>query len=254
MLVTTDLKKNNYIRLKNILKHIKASKEKGEKLLAILLDPDKLTIDEIPNTIIKINQNKVDFIFVGGSTVSEGITDKFVKEIKEFTQIPIVLFPGDFEQVTDHADALLFLSLLSGRNAEYLIGQQIKSVEKIQKSSLEIISTGYILIDGGVKTSVEKVSKTTPILQSNIKEITNTAIAGEYLGKQLIYLEAGSGATEAVSHKIINEVANSIKIPLIVGGGIRTKKQLQIAYENGADLIVIGTAFEENSSILTSII
>ncbi|MCF6279575.1 MAG: geranylgeranylglyceryl/heptaprenylglyceryl phosphate synthase [Flavobacteriaceae bacterium] len=240
--------------MKNILEHIKTSKEKGQKLLAILLDPDKLLIENIEKTINKINRRKVDFIFVGGSTVSEGITELFVKKIKELTQIPIVLFPGDFEQITDNADALLFLSLLSGRNPEYLIGQQIKSVKKLQKSSLEIIPTGYILIDGGVETSVEKVSNTTPILQSNIEEITATAIAGEYLGKQLIYLEAGSGATVPTDAKIISSVANSIQVPLIVGGGIRTKKQLQITFENGADLVVIGTAFEENNSVLTSII
>ena len=237
-----------------ILEHIKTSKKKGEKLLAILLDPDKVSITEIEKTAKKINDSKVDFIFVGGSLVSEGVTDIIVKKIKKFTQIPIVLFPGDFEQITDHADALLFLSLISGRNPEYLIGQQVKSVKKIKKTFLEIIPTGYILIDGGVKTSVEKVSKTTPISQSNIKEITDTAVAGEYLGKQLIYLEAGSGAAVPTDTKIINSVANALKIPLIVGGGIRTKKQLENAYKNGADLVVIGTAFEENNSILTSII
>ena len=235
---------------KSILEHIKTSKEKGQKLLAILLDPDKLLLDDIPQTIHKINQQKVDFIFVGGSTVANGITESFVKKIKKFTQIPIVLFPGDFEQITNNADALLFLSLLSGRNPEYLIGQQIKSVNKLKKTSLEIIPTGYILIDGGVETSVQKVSQTTPISQSNIEEITETALAGAYLGNQLIYLEAGSGAAVPADAKIISSVANSIKIPLIVGGGIRTKQQLENAYKNGADLVVIGTAFEENNSIL----
>lgn len=239
---------------KSVLKHIKSSKEKGEKLLAILLDPDKLQITEIGKTIVKINQNKVDFIFVGGSTVPEEITGLFVKKIKEFTQLPIVLFPGDFEQITDNANALLFLSLISGRNPEYLIGQQIKSVKKLQKLSLEIISTGYILIDGGVKTSVQRVSETAPISQSNIKEIVDTAIAGEYLGKQLIYLEAGSGAAVSADAKIIKNISENITIPLIVGGGIRTKNQLQIAYENGADIVVIGTAFEENNNALTSIL
>jgi len=238
---------------KNILKYIKSSKEKGQKLLAVLLDPDKLLIEEIEQTINKINQNKVDFIFVGGSTVAVGITDLFVKKIKGFTQIPIVLFPGDFEQITNNADALLFLSLISGRNPEYLIGQQIKSVKKLQKSTLEIISTGYILIDGGVETSVQKVSQTTPILQSNIEEIVDTALAGEYLGKQLIYLEAGSGATEAVSQKAIKTVSDNLSIPLIVGGGIRTKQQLENAYKNGANLVVIGTAFEENNNVLNQL-
>ncbi len=237
-----------------ILEHIKVSKEKGEKLLAILLDPDKLLITEIEKIILKINPNKVNFIFVGGSTVSEGIAATFVKKIKTFTQIPIVLFPGDFKQITNNADVLLFLSLLSGRNPEYLIGQQIKSVNKLQKTSLEIIPTGYILVDGGVETAVQKVSNTIPISQSNVEDITATAIAGEYLGKQLIYLEAGSGASAPADAKIITSVAKEIKVPLLVGGGIKTKKQLETAYRNGADLVIFGTAFEENNSILTSII
>lgn len=239
---------------KSILKHIINAKENGQKLLAILLDPDKLLVENIEDSIKKINQKKVDYIFVGGSTVAEGITEIIVLKIKEFTKIPIVLFPGDYTQITNTADALLFLSLLSGKNPEYLINQQIKSVKKLKNTSLEIIPTGYILIDGNVKTSVQKVSKTTPISQFNIEEIVSTAIAGQYLGKQLIYLEAGSGATEAVSQKIINYVAKQIEIPLIVGGGIKTKKQLENAYINGANLVVIGTAFEENNHILTSIL
>lgn len=240
--------------MNTILEHIKTSREKGDKLLAILLDPDKLLISEVEETITKINQSKVDYIFVGGSTVSIGITEVLVKKIKTLTHIPIIIFPGDFEQVTDKANALLFLSLLSGRNPEYLIGQQIKSVRKLKKTSLEIIPTGYILIDGGVETSVQKVSNTTPISQLNIEEITMTAIAGELMGKQLIYLEAGSGATEAVSQEIIKEVSENLTIPLLVGGGIRTKKQLKNAYKNGADIVIIGTAFEENNSILEAII
>ncbi len=234
----------------NILKHIKTSKRNGKKLLAILLDPDKLTLEELPKAISQINDNKVDFIFVGGSVVLNGLTDVFVKKIKELTAIPILIFPGDFSQLTNNADAVLFLSLLSGRNPEYLIEQQIKSVPFLKNSSLEIIPTGYILIDGGVETSVQKVSKTTPISQSNIDEIVHTAIAGEYKGKQLIYLEAGSGAAEPAGAKIIKVVSKSITIPLIIGGGIRTKKQLENAYNNGADIVVIGTAFEENNSFL----
>ncbi len=238
----------------SILKYIQKAKEEGKKLLAILLDPDKLLIDEIEELIRKINQQNVDFIFVGGSSVEIGITDLFVKKIREFSQIPVVIFPGDFEQITDNADALLFLSLLSGNNPEYLIGQQIKSVKKLKNTSLEIIPTGYILIDGGVETAVQKVSNTKPILQSNIEKIVATAIAGEYLGKQLIYLEAGSGAAIPVNTKIISSIANSLNIPLIVGGGIRSKKQLEMAYKNGADLVVIGTAFEENNNVLKSIL
>ncbi len=240
--------------IKKIINRINNAKIKGEKLLAILLDPDKLALHKIETTIATIKQNSVDFIFVGGSTVSKGLTDVFVRKIKEFTPLPIVIFPGDHHQITNQANALLFLSLLSGRNPEYLIGQQIKAVQKLKNSMLEIIPTGYLLIDGGVKTAVQRVSKTQPLSQKNIETIVDTAMAGEFLGMQLIYLEAGSGATLTVNTKIIKKVSEHISIPLIVGGGIKTKQQLQNAYQNGADLVVIGTAFEKNNTLLTSLL
>jgi len=237
----------------NILEHIINAKKEGKKLLAILLDPDKLSLKNIAAIITKINTQNVDFIFVGGSTVDVGVTDLLVKEIKELTSLPIILFPGDFTQLTNSADAVLFLSLLSGRNPEYLIEQQIKSVDFLKSSSLEIIPTAYILIDGGIETAVQRVSKTKPIPQHNIDKITTTAIASKYMGKQLIHLEAGSGATKAVAPEIINLVSKNVVSPIIVGGGIRSKKQLETAYNNGADLVVIGTAFEENNEFLNTI-
>jgi phosphoglycerol geranylgeranyltransferase len=233
--------------IKSILSSIKNSSKKSDKLLAILLDPDKTSLKEIPSITKKIETLKANFIFVGGSTVENGLTDTFVEVLKVNTQIPVVLFPGDYSQVSNKADALLFLSLLSGRNPEYLIEQQIKAVPFLKNSTLEIIPTGYILIDGGTQSSVLKVSKTTPISQNDVNLAVATAVAGMYKGKQLIYLEAGSGAKIPVNPKIISEVKKTIKIPLIVGGGIRTKEQLKNAYDNGADLVVIGTAFENNT-------
>lgn len=232
---------------KSLLTFIQQASKKGEKLLAILLDPDKTTLEEISSISKKIENLKANFIFVGGSYVENGITDAFVEKLKEHTQIPIILFPGDYSQVTNKADALLFLSLISGRNPEYLIEQQIKAVPYLKNSSLEIIPTGYILIDGGTNSSVLKVSKTIPIPQNNIDLVVSTAIAGMFKGKQLIYLEAGSGAKNVVGLKIISEVKKNISIPIIVGGGIRTKEQLNNAYKSGADLVVIGTAFENNT-------
>ena len=229
-----------------ILAHIQKSSKKGKKLLAILLDPDKTTSTEIPSISKRIESLKANFIFVGGSFVEKGITDVFVQKLKEHTNIPIVLFPGDYSQVTNNADGLLFLSLLSGRNPEYLIEQQIKAVPFLKNSNIEIIPTGYILIDGGTNSSVLKISKTTAIPQNNIELAVSTAVAGMYKGKQLIYLEAGSGAKFPVNSKLISEVKKYINIPLIVGGGIKTKEQLNAAYNNGADLVVIGTAFENN--------
>jgi len=232
----------------SIYQYILQSISNGQKLLAILLDPDKVNLEEVSQLIQNIN-NKADFIFVGGSTVSKGDTEKLVHQIKKRTKIPILLFPGDYTQLTNEADALLFLSLISGENPEYLIKQQLKSVPFLQKSKLEIIPTGYILINGGTKTSVQKVSDTTPIDRNNIDLISNTALAGMYMGKKLIYLEAGSGAKTPVSTDIIKAIKNKLTIPLIVGGGIRTRKQLDNAFNSGADLVVIGTAYEENNQL-----
>jgi len=238
----------------SIYSKILSSKQKGKKLLAVLLDPDKLELEKIETTINRIDPKKVDFILVGGSTVKNGITEVFVKKLKSMTNIPLVLFPGDYSQINKYADAILFLSLLSGRNPEYLIEQQIQSVPLLKETKLEIISTGYILIDGGVETAVQRVSETSPISPIDIEKIVQTACAGMYLGNKLIYLEAGSGAKNPVQSNIIKSVKNEIKIPLIVGGGIRTKQQLETAYQNGADLVVVGTAFEENNNILKQII
>lgn len=222
------------------------AKAAGQKLLAILLDPDKIKWDELEVLTEKLNNSLVTHIFVGGSTVQEQITDKLVEQLKKTIQLPIVLFPGDFTQITNQADAILFLSLLSGRNPEYLIGQQIKAVPFLQNTDLEVIPTSYILIDGGNQTAVARISQTQPIDQNEVELITNTAKAGEYLGHKLVYLEAGSGANIPVSTEIIKAVSQTTNIPLIVGGGIRTQKQMDLAYQSGADMVVIGTAFEEN--------
>ena len=238
----------------NIYQHIIDSVQQGKKLLAILLDPDKILLETqyITSITEKINK-KADFIFVGGSTVNQGVTDKLVKILKKTSQLPIILFPGDYTQISNMADAILFLSLLSGDNPEYLIHQQIKSIPKLKNSSLEVISTGYILIDGGVETSVQKVSNTKPIPKKDVELIVNTALAGAYGGKRLIYLEAGSGAKKVVNLEIIKKVKTALDIPLIVGGGIRTEEQLKKAYDAGADLVVIGTAFEQDIHFLNKI-
>ena len=235
----------------SILSSILHAKKSNKKLLTVLLDPDKVILNDIPHIIPKINA-VADYILVGGSSVRNGDTEKLVNTLKKHSNIPIILFPGDFTQITEIADAILFLSLLSGDNPEYLINQQLKSIPKLKKSTLEIIPTGYILIDGATETSVQKVSNTKPIDSSNIEQVVNTAIAGMYMGKQLIYLEAGSGAKNPVPLNMIQKVSENITIPLIVGGGIRTKEQLDNAYKNGANLVVIGTAFENNNELFDS--
>jgi phosphoglycerol geranylgeranyltransferase len=232
-------------RMYNTIYHsfTKASIKKA-KLLAVLIDPDNFDITK-STSFLKNIPNETTHIFVGGSTVEENKTDNLVLELKKHIKLPLVLFPGDVSQITNQADGLLFLSLLSGRNPEYLINQQVKAVSKLKNSTIEVIATGYILIDGGNISSVARVSKTQPMSQKNIKAIVDTAKAGEFLGKKLIYLEAGSGAKFPVDQKIISAVKNVINIPLIVGGGIKTEKQKQKAYLAGADMVVMGTIFEE---------
>ena len=232
--------------MNSIYQNIKKSITNGEKLLAVLIDPDKFLLENTNHFVQNINKSIATHIFVGGSTVEETATESLVIEIKKYTHLPIVLFPGDVTQITEKADAILFLSLLSGRNADYLIGKHVEAVSKLRKTSLEVISTGYILVENGKVTAIEKVTATKPMPRENIENIKDTAKAGQLLGAKLIYLEAGSGAINPLTEDIISQVKKDLDIPLIVGGGIRNKSDLHKAYHAGADLVVIGTAFEQD--------
>lgn len=227
---------------------ISTSQTLRKPLLAILIDPDKFVVEYAfaKAYLEKIPPQATHFLVGGSSDASQHIA-AVVRILKELSTLPVMLFPGDYTQITPEADGILFLSLLSGRNPEYLIGQQVKGASYIQKSNLEVIPTGYILIDGGKETAVQRVSNTVPMSQNDINAIVHTALAGQYLGKKCIYLEAGSGAQYSVSVKIIKAVREAIDIPLIVGGGIRSQKVMQDAYHAGATMVVIGTAFEEDS-------
>ncbi len=215
------------------------------KLLAVLIDPDKF---DITNTVSFLNTlpKETTHLFVGGSTAQHSETESVVIALKKESQLPIVLFPGNESQVTHQADALLFLTLISGRNPEYLIGQQVKAADKIDRTLLETIATSYVLIDGGNQSAIARVSQTNPLPQDDIMNIVNTAKAGELLGQSMVYLEAGSGALKPVSIEIIKAVKQAITIPLIVGGGIRKQEQRVAAYQAGADMVVMGTQFETN--------
>ena len=226
----------------NILQAISAS----QKQLAVLIDPDKFQLENTKRFIDKVNKSVATHIFVGGSEVEINQTEILVKELKKLTKLPIVLFPGDVTQITNEADAILFLSLISGRNSDYLIGKHVESVSKLNNTNLEVIPTGYLLIENGKETAVQRVTETEPLSRNNVQIITDTAKAGELSGMKLMYLEAGSGATHPVPPEIISKVKTNIQIPLIVGGGIRTKQQLDVTYNSGADLVVIGTAFEDD--------
>lgn len=227
-----------------IYENLSLLKELHQKQLTVLIDPDKFNESQAEEFIKELPED-ITHVFVGGSTVEANKTDITVRAIKNFSDLPVIIFPGDYTQITEKADGILFLSLLSGRNPEYLIEQQVKSVERLKNSTIEIIPTGYILIDGGNESAVQRISNTKPMPQNNVEAIVNTALAGQYSGKQLIYLEAGSGAINHVSLEIISEVKRELSIPLIVGGGIKTSTQLREIYKAGADMAVIGTAFEK---------
>lgn len=223
---------------------ILASISNGQRQLCILIDPEKFQGEDTEGFLQNL-PSETTHLLVGGSTVPPGMTECLVKNLKLFTAKPILLFPGDYTQITNEADGLLFLSLLSGRNPEYLIGQQIKAVPLLRKSPLEIIPTGYILIDGGNRSAVARVTQTLPMPQENMDAIVNTAVAGALMGAKLIYLEAGSGAVVPVASELIARVKKEIRIPLMVGGGIKSDEQLSATFDAGADLVVMGTAFEK---------
>ncbi|MBQ2540588.1 MAG: geranylgeranylglyceryl phosphate synthase family protein [Paludibacteraceae bacterium] len=249
-----------------VLNRIISSRSEGRKQLALLLDPEKADLSRLSLS----PEALPDYIFVGGST--GGDTTDFVRTLKStinsqlstinYTQLstlnsqlstlPILLFPGSAEQLTDEADALLYLSLLSGNNPEYLVGQQIRAARQVRQSGIEAIPTAYILIDGGTETSAMRVTGTQPIPPEDINRIVDTAIAAEMMGKQLIYLEAGSGAVNPVSEEIIRAVRGATAIPLVVGGGIRTPEQMKRAHAAGADIVVIGNHFESHPEELTA--
>lgn len=221
------------------------------KKLAVLIDPDKeLTIERLPDTMVRINSLKPTFIFIGGSTVNSKEMDIAIELVKNSTDIPVIIFPGSHQQINEKSDGLLFLSLLSGRNPDYLIGHQVQSAHLLRKMDIEVISTAYLLIDGGKSSSVSYVSQTSPIPHDQINIAVNTAIAGEMMGFKSIFLDAGSGAINPVSPQMIAAVANEISIPLIIGGGIKTTEQMQEAYAAGADLVVVGNKIEQDINFL----
>jgi len=229
--------------MKNIYKSILINRELNRKMLAVLLDPDQCRGSILSSTIAALKSSTPDFVFVGGSHTVTSI-DSFIELLKEEVKTNIVLFPGDTSQFSPNADALLYLSLLSGRNAEFLIGQHLTTAIAIKKSKIEVIPTGYLLIDGGKPSSVEYISNTRPIPRDKKEIALSTAVAGELLGMRLVYLEAGSGADCPVPTEMIEYVSAGLSLPLIVGGGIKTTEQLIDAFDAGADIVVVGNIFE----------
>lgn len=237
----------------SIYQHITSSKKNNSKLFAILIDPDKQDNNQLTEIIKKANDAKVDLFFVGGSLLIDDRLDQCIKTIKENSKIPLLLFPGNAMQVSNKADGILFLSLISGRNPHMLIGQQVISAPILKKTTLEIISTGYMLVDSGEATAVSYMSNTTPIPYSKDNIAAATAIAGEMLGLKILFLDGGSGAKKAISTKMIKAVSNQINIPLITGGGITTATKAIENCEAGADIIVVGNAIEKENRLISQI-
>ena len=233
-----------------IYESIVKKKQKGLKSFAVLIDPDKVNnalLDEVTDLCV---QAKVDYLFVGGSLVVSNHLDECIQHIKQNCSIPVILFPGSTAQISRYADALLYLSMISGRNPELLIGQHVVSAPFVKQSGLEIISTGYMVIDGGAPTTVSYISNASPIPADKNEIAMCTAMAGEMLGMKLIYMDAGSGAKRAITESMIEKVSGCIDVPLVVGGGISDPEKAYRNCKAGADLIVVGNAVEKDSTLI----
>lgn len=228
-------------------------KRQGKKSFAILVDPDKVNDSSMEHLIELAADAKVDYFLVGGSLVISSYIDECVQLIKKSCSIPVVLFPGSPSQVSRYADALLYLSLISGRNPELLIGQHVVSAPVVKQSGLEIMPTGYMVIDGGAPTTVSYISNAAPLPSDKNEIAMCTAMAGEMLGMKLIYMDAGSGARRAISEGMIQKVSSVIDIPLIIGGGIRDAEKAYLNCKAGADVIVVGNAIEKDTSLIKEI-
>ncbi|MBS1744147.1 MAG: geranylgeranylglyceryl/heptaprenylglyceryl phosphate synthase [Bacteroidetes bacterium] len=228
-------------------------KRQNKKSFAVLIDPDKVNDSSMEQLIPLVVDAKVDYLLVGGSLVISNYLDECVQLIKKNCDIPVILFPGSPSQVSRYADALLYLSLISGRNPELLIGQHVVSAPVVKQSGLEIMSTGYMVIDGGAPTTVSYISNASPLPADKNEIAMCTAMAGEMLGMKLIYMDAGSGARKAISESMIEKVASCIEVPLIVGGGITDPEKAYLNCRAGADVVVVGNAIEKDASLIKEI-
>ncbi len=225
----------------------------SKKSIALLIDPDDLDQLDLTRLLNNAIENKVEFIFVGGSLITSDKLADLVEYIKSYTNIPCVLFPGNAMHVDLNADAILFLSLISGRNPELLIGQHVLAAPLLKKSDIEVIPTGYMLVNSGKPTSVSYISNSQPIPNDKPSIAASTAMAGEMLGFQVIYMDAGSGADEPISTRVIRAVRKNIECPLIVGGGINSVAKAKTAFDAGADVLVLGNGVQKNLALLNEV-
>jgi phosphoglycerol geranylgeranyltransferase len=235
---------------RNLYDIITQRKQEGSKSFAVLIDPDKVDASKLDEVIELGLLAKVDYFFIGGSLVISTQLDDVVQHVKRHSSIPVILFPGSPSQVSKHADALLYLSLISGRNPELLIGQHVISAPQVRQSGLEIMPTGYMVVDGGAPTTVSYISNAASIPADKNEIAMCTAMAGEMLGMKLIYMDAGSGARKPISESMIEQVAEVIGVPMIVGGGITTPEKAYLNCKAGADVVVVGNAIEKDASLI----
>ncbi len=214
----------------------------------ILLDPDKMPLERLASFVLQCENSGVDGFLIGGSLLLNGNFEEFIKKIKDITPLPVIIFPGSVNQICPAADAILFLSVISGRNAEHLIGEHVVSAPIIKKSKIEPISTGYILVESGSLTTTQYMNGSPPVPRNKPEIAAATALAAEYLGMKFIYLEAGSGAEKSIPNEMVKTVSGYCTIPLIVGGGIRSPKDAKEKIENGAKIIVMGNHFENENN------
>ena len=233
-----------------LYQQISDRKIQGRKSFAVLIDPDKVDTAKTEQLLTLGTEAGVDYFFVGGSLVISNHQDECIQQIKAACDIPVILFPGSPSQLSKYADALLYLSLISGRNAELLIGQHVISAPVVRQSGLEIMPTGYMVIDGGAPTTVSYISNAAPIPADKNEIAMCTAMAGEMLGMRLIYMDAGSGARRAITETMIEKVAKHIEVPLIIGGGIAEPEKAYRNCKAGADVIVVGNAIEKDISLI----
>ncbi len=221
--------------------------------LAVLIDPDNQTPDSLRDMTARINAARVDMVLVGGSLLLEDRFEETIRLLKRETSVPVVIFPGNNYQVSRAADAILLLSLISGRNPEYLIGQHVVAAPHIRESGLEVIPTGYMLIDGGRVSTTSYMTQTVPLPHDKADIAVATAMAGEMLGLRAIYMEAGSGARQSIPTEMLTAVRRAISIPIITGGGIRTPEQAEALAQAGSNLIVVGNILEKQPELLLEI-
>lgn len=234
----------------NIYDVILKKKKRNEKIIAALIDPDSENLKYLKDKVNSLNESDVNFIFVGGSTTWTNDFSGFVRRVSEYSSKPVIIFPGSSSQVSEHADAILFLSLVSGNNPQYLIGEHVKAAPMLKNMDLEVIPTGYLLIDGGKMTTVQFMSDTRPIPQDKPEIAKNVAYAAELMGMKLIYLDSGSGALKSVSNDIVEAVSQYINLPLMVGGGLKNRQEINEKFASGADLVVVGSALEDEPELL----